>query len=268
MRIIFSRNRAAQLDLLLSSLERNAMPEDTVVIAHASGSEYVKGYEVLFDEHATGFFFGDGDVFERETRMMFDDAGEFVTFLCDDDVLFAPLFAPLLAFGEGDHGTNERLLCLSLRLGANTTRCYPTGLPNIPPEVGLPWDWRAMQGDFAYPGSLDGHMFRTADVQRALDGRSFRNPTELEDALQAGCLALAGERPLMACYPRSVLCSVPINRVSEQSQVRAGERYPVSAEALNERFLDGWRLDLDRLDFSGVDSAHYEVDLGQAWRRA
>jgi hypothetical protein len=273
VRIIFSRDRAAQLDLLLSSLERNAEPEETWVIWRGSSADYRDGYEIVIRERGSLVFRFDNESegFERSTNLIVGSEGDFVTFLCDDDVLFAPLFAPLLAFGEGDHGTNERLLCLSLRLGTNTTRCYPTGLSNFNSligDIGLPWDWRAMQGDFAYPGSLDGHIFRTADVQRILDGRTFRNPTELEDALQAGCLDLAEERPLMACYPRSVLCSVPVNKTSEQSQVRAGERFPVSAAALNERFLDGWRLDLDSLDFSGVDSAHYEVDLEAAWRRA
>ena len=266
MRIIFSKDRPAQLDLLLTSLERNAQPEETVVIAHASihptwRNFYGGAYEMLFDEHTASFFFGNADVFERDTRALLADAGDFVSFFCDDDVLFAPLggFWDVIV-------TDPEILTFSFRLGGNTTYCYPSGFEQA--SQGQVWSWLGAGGDWSYAGSLDGHIFRTADVRHMLRGRPFRNPTELEDQLMAGCLEMSAERPLMACYPRSVLCSVPVNRVSEQSQVRAGERFPVSAEALNERFLAGWRLSLEALDFSAVDSAHFEVDLEAAWRKS
>ena len=191
--------------------------------------------------------------FEWDVRRSLSEAGDFVTFLCDDDILFAE---------AQPYDLKPNWLCYSWRLGANTLRCYPTGKEQR--YLGGSWPWRNGQGDFGYPGSLDGHTFRTEDVVQMLGSRTFANPTELEDALNAGCHELTHGRLMMACPPRSVLCSVPVNRVSEQSQVRFGVTHPASAEALNERFLAGGRLDLDAMDFSGVDSAHYEVEM--RWR--
>lgn len=237
--IILSKDRPAQLDLLLRSLERNGGRQfDPVVCREPAG-------------HG----------FESAVRGWLDLAGEFVCFMCDDGILYRPLPIGFEAC------RNPFCIATSLRLGDNTTEFYPAGTSNIRPGSHLwPWklqDWQ-VAGDFFYPGSIDGHVFRTADVRRMLAGKQFPNPTALECALVAGCDELAQERPLMACYPHSVYVGNPVNRVSEQSGVRFGSRYPVTAQECQERFRRGERIDLDALDFSHVDGAHTEIEL--KWR--
>lgn len=263
MRIIFSRDRAAQLDLLLTSLERNAEPEPTAIIYRATTAEYSNAYEKVWREHRPyGYVLlpeWTGN-FERLVRKELDVAGEFTTFLCDDDVLYRDATDPFWKVAMGQPPGNSDILCFSLRLGANTTTCYPTNIESDR-EFQTVWNWCGLPPDWGYPGSLDGHVFRTDDLQRILRGKRFGNPTHLELALVAGCNALAEERPLMACYPHSVLVGVPLNRVSAQSGVRHGGKLMYSPEVLNRAFLDGMRLSLDDTDWSGVNGAHAEIDL-------
>lgn len=261
--IILSKDRPAQLDLLLRSIERNGAGQfiPWVIARHSDG------YNAVSDAHQEAYImFGNENVFELDVRHALSECGEFVCFMCDDGILYRPdARNPALNFTT--RGLDTDLLCVSLRLGENTVRQYPTDfkqrLPREPPwdGNGAAWEWRNAEHDFGYPGSIDAHVFRTADVQRMLAARSFPNPTALECALVDGCNELASERPLMACYPHSVYVGNPINRVSLQSGVRYGTRFPVSAEECNRRFLAGERIDLDALDFSGVDGAHTEIEL-------
>lgn len=271
MRIILSKDRAAQLDLLLRSLERNAPPEPTAIIYRTSDGAHALGYSKLFEEHRPSglYLYPDHGNFERHVKELLAIDVPTVTFLCDDDILYRPL-PPVVTTNEREPTialrSRDDLLCFSLRLGANTGQEYPSdGWQEAPltAATGEPWHWKDApeHNDFGYPGSLDGHTFRTADLRRMLAGRKFPNPTALECALVEGCNDLADERPLMACYPHSVLVGNPINRVSEQSNVRYGTRFPVTADECNRRFLAGKRIGLDRLDFSGVNGAHSEIEL-------
>ena len=260
--IILSKDRPAQLDLLLRSIARNGARQfDATVIYGSSTTASDHGYDDLDAAVPVVWRFdgrGGKGTFEDHVRSSLDSAGEFVCFMCDDDILYrpAPVFSGI---------RSEETLCWSLRLGLNTVRQYPSDLPQAwpwrSPDGPFVWDWRTADLDFGYPGSVDGHIFRTADVRRMLAGRSFPNPTSLECALVEGCNEIAEERPLMACYPHSVLVGNPINRVSAQSNVRYGTRYPVTAAECQERFGRGERIDLNSLDFSEVDGAHSEIQL-------
>jgi hypothetical protein len=258
--IILSKDRPAQLDLLLRSIERCGGGQFEAQSIQPCG--YMEGWEQRIDH--TGRWFSLPDLFENAVRMALTEAGECVCFMCDDGILYRHV-PPL----ELDSLPDE-VLCVSLRYGENTTEQYPTGFlnafgsddePRETPEGLLTWEWKRAHGDYGYPGSVDAHVFRTEDVRRMLEPHTFPNPTALECALVEGCFALAAERPLMACYPNSLYVGNPINRVSLQSGVRFGTTFPVTAAECNERFQGGERIDLDALDFSGVNGAHTEIEL-------
>lgn len=271
MRIILSKDRAAQLDLLLQSLERYADPEPTVIIWKGSTERYESGYLLAISERPALRWWHEMS-FESDVRWHLGVAAQNVSFFCDDDIVFGRIRSTILA---------HDVLCFSPRLGGNTIVSYPTGYEsgtahlepvtrfgNTEPLQML-WSWQGLEAsDFGYPGSVDGHTFRTVDVLRMLDGKTFPNPTALECALAAGCDELVDERPLMACYPQSVLVGNPVNRVSDQSHVRHGDSMIYSAENLNDSYLAGMRLDLDAIDFSKVNGAHTELDLRWKLRAA
>ncbi len=261
-RIVLSRDRPAQCDLLLRSLERYAPAEPTVVL-YRDGPGYP---ELRHERRGESFIreFGREHEFQNlvDSALAFAHAAgeETVTFLCDDDVCYRPWPPP----GEPTPAElleeDDELLCVSLRLGRNCVMQYPTGVEQEWPNVN-PWEWQVSQGDFAYPGSIDGHVFTLADVNDMLADREYPNPTALECVLADACHEFAPERRLMRSYDHSVLVGVPVNRVSEQSRVRFGELHPAPADMLLAGFLAGRRLDLAAIDFSAVDAAHVELEL-------
>ena len=92
MRLIFSRDRAAQLDLLLRSLQRFAPHEQTTVIWDASDIEFVRAYEQLplsVDGYAFGIDFN-----HRLRQALWTCPDQTVTFFCDDDVMIDDAPAP------------------------------------------------------------------------------------------------------------------------------------------------------------------------------
>ena len=247
MRLIFSKNRAAQLDLLLRSLLQNAEHEMTKVIWDADVSSYSVAYELLPIDRADWMLELSFDL--RLRRALLECPDPTVTFFCDDDVVFArvPQHDLLECYGT----FSDQVLCFSLRLGKQNAQMeWPGDL----------WNWQMLpRTDFGFPGSIDGHTFRVDDVLWMIDDRPITNPTILETVLAERCELLAEKRPMMACYEQQSVVGIPVNRVSESSGVPFGKEYPADAAWLNKRFLKGLRISLDALDFSGVDGCHKEI---------
>ncbi len=263
--VVFSRDRAAQLDLLLRSLEWNGAGrfDPISVVWRATSDDYLRGYDAAAAEHPEAHFLRE-DGLSYQVRSLVRSAGEgALSFFADDDVVFRSVDGTPADFLE-----EEEVLCFSLRLGRNTTRCYPLRRDQRFPDPAVVdagrvlWRWKGADGDFGYPGSIDGHVFRAADVERLVGNGNFSGPNWLEASLVREASAL--ERPLMACYEESRLVSIPANRVNETQANRFGERYPFPTAELNERYLAGARLDLDAIDFATVDAAHVELPL--VWR--
>lgn len=254
MRLIFSKDRAAQLDLLLRSLRQNASHEATKVIWDASNREFLDGYRNLPVDPMSDLVELPFDI--RLRRELMECPDPTVTFFCDDDIVFrrVPPHDLYLTFGT----FSEDVLCFSLRLGSQNAQMeWPSGRVSHDTTI---WDWTKLpRTDFGFPGSIDGHTFRVDDVLWMIEDRKIPNPTFLETVLAERCELFWAHRPLMACYEQQSVVGVPVNRVSESSGVPFGQKYPADQAGLNKRFLKGQRICLDVLDFSGVDGCHTEI---------
>lgn len=263
---MFSRDRAAQLDLLLRSLRQNApgISDEVTVIVKAEG-EYLEAYKTCHRTHSQYTAFSietDPGDFHRLARGWIDAAKDHVAFFVDDDVLYRPLPianpAPWLdLFPE--------TVCFSLRLGRNTRRCYPMGdAPQAEPDrltLGEfdVWRWRAAELDYGYPGSLDGGIFRRSDLLVFLKDAEFSNPNQLEEALVRATAKNDMWRNHLASFKQSVLCGIPANRVNETHPNRSGDQ---DVQELNDLYLNAKRrLSLDTVDPNLVGAAHVEFRL-------
>ena len=121
----------------------------------------------------------------------------------------------------------------------------------------MAWNWACADGDFAYPMSLDGHVFRTGLLLRMLRHARFRNPNDLETALH---FRRHLAPPAMLSFRESCLLSIPANMVNSTHRGnRVGRDPSSSAVALNTRFLAGSRIAFEQMDFSHVRAPHEEV---------
>lgn len=105
--LVFSKDRPAQLDLLLRSIRKHASAVyDTVVVLWTVSDErYATGYHLLAGEHEETHLLPELD-FEHDVRQWLRAAGPVVSFLCDDDVFYrdAPLPAVIpWSYRGGDY---------------------------------------------------------------------------------------------------------------------------------------------------------------------
>ena len=79
------------------------------------------------------------------------------------------------------------------------------------------------------------------------------------------CEALAEDRPMMICNEKQSIVGIPVNRVSPNSGVPFGDRYPQPTKELNDRFLAGERIRLSSAIYQLLDvkACHQEIEF--AW---
>jgi hypothetical protein len=260
--IVFSRDRAMQLDLLLRSLPDELDP--VYVICRPTTDEHEESYALLLgrdlgrEDRDLQFLPDEGNL-PAMCRELLPDTG-LACFLTDDSVFYRRPGLQTIPWLVDEE------LCHSFRLGLNTTYCYPLyatqELPHRHEYNGeFNWRWADAEGDFGYPGSLDGHVFRTSHLRRCLmTCRADANPNQIEEHLNRWVKARLGTQyPLMVAEMESSLVSIPANRVNVTHPNRNGDTY--TPEELCARYLDGQRLDLDEMDFLDVHGAHQEIPL-------
>jgi hypothetical protein len=237
--IVFSKDRPLQLDGLLRSIGVYApgFYSDIAVLWRATTDATTEGYLRLAEEWL-GVYFQEQDRFPDEVRDFVEDAYYHVAFLCDDDLYIRP--PELEAPGDG-------VVCWTPRLSPATDWSGNAQAAQGPLGARR-WPWRGREYDLGYPFSLDGHVFRVETVRLLLDALGPVDcPNSLEhraeSLIEAGAVAV-GE--WMTCGERQSLVGIPANRVTG-----GGYRNPVDPDGLcwrnlAQRFLEGWRLDLEK----------------------
>jgi hypothetical protein len=258
--VIFSKDRAMQLGLLLDSIKKNAEGIFSLSVIYTfSSDEFEQGYEKLISEtKETGIVWIRESNFKQNVSSALDSVLRYSCFFTDDDVLFGPVSETEMTETLSD----ENVLCFSMRLGRNTNFCYTMNRENKLLDVEesgniLKFDWSTHGTDYGYPLSVDGHIFRTNEISKMSRGIPFSNPNTYEANLQ---IFRNHPRRKTAMYMHSVLVGVPANKVQSVFENRSGEQFGFSVSDLNARYLSGERIDLDVMDFSGIRGCHQELE--------
>jgi|TARA_Y100000296_G_scaffold87187_1_gene130434 hypothetical protein len=268
--IIFSRDRANQLSLLLRSIDKNGSDLFGItVIYNASSDAFQDGYNILKGQHEEIVWIKQQSPpsdFREITLQAIKNSEEYICFFVDDNILYRKvdtIFESIDAMFRYFDTQEKQLLCLSLRLGSNTsiqneyknTECpFPQELIAVDNLYAL-WDWTLLpkHTNFAYPFSVDGHIYRRDQVLEMVT-YDFDTPNGLEGSGEFD-VSLPN---LMACFDESVLVNSPANIVGSSAN-KAGEKYGMELEELNRLFLSGHAIDLDSMDFSEVRGCHQEI---------
>jgi hypothetical protein len=242
-----------QLDGFLQSVEQQALRLFTsvTVIYKPTSQSFERAYAALESAWPEVRWIREFDFRENVVAAIGSD--DTTVFHTDDDVYFR---------SPGQVYLSQNEACFSLRLGLNTTYCYPLDVQEQLVDASIEddrvtWNWRTQgPGAYRYPLALNGHVFRTHGVGDWLARASYTNPNELEAAL----LQFADDvEPRMASFRHSIVVSIPANIVNETYPNRHGDLFAV--EDLNDRFLAGERIDLGAMDFSSIGACHQEIPL-------
>jgi len=286
--VIFSKDRAAQLDLCLKSINKNlsALSEHwkIYVIYASSSKEFDDGYNELIKEYYSKpnsiYFFPEHKYkgFKKTLEYCMKHWEDYVLFFTDDDIVYRK-FEHKFNLIKAKFESHEKLLSISLRLGLNTfvQDQYQNTMCFIPDEVMRQektirtWDWKQESANygstnFGYPFSVDGHLYSSKDAKWIIDNLpGYHNPNTLEG--KAHRVHVMDEEyaqnlsEQMACFEKSYVVNTPNNRVQETFTNGAGKFFNSTAKELNEEFLKGNRLSLEEMDFSTIIGVHQELKL-------
>lgn len=257
--VIFSRDRASQLELLLRSMKlyfKEFYEHKINILYTFSNDGFKAGYDKLFKIHNDSNikYIKETLKFKDHILLLLDYNNPYSLFFVDDIVFKNPFSLNCKQFKL--FTMNEDILTLSLRLHPKLIFCYPANIRMAPPDFdsNLSFKWSGMSGDYGYPMSLDGHFFRTSDFLSLTKVLNFSNPNSYE-----GMLAnYPFNRPKMICFEESVIVNNPINKVQNYNNNLHGT---INAEYINKEFLNGYLIDID--NFKGLKniSCHQEIEI-------
>ncbi|MCQ2266211.1 MAG: hypothetical protein MJZ40_00695 [Bacteroidaceae bacterium] len=267
--IIFSFNRAMQLDTLLRSirLHWSSMPHKVSVLYNTTQETYQKAYEMLAAEYSYVEFiketsrtqrYHSRDYFHpynwlkllrypdvRRQKSNFRDLlikslrlseCSYTMFLTDDSAFFADvcLTKEQLAFIDENPSQNQ----ISLRLGIDNVQ-KPNSI-NLADDGTLRWRFSKYRNarSWGYTFSVDAHIYSSSVIRNLLNRIIFCNPTTLEAHINDYTTKKKLLDRGMAFESPSIL-SFPINMVQ---QIADNESLGVSEALLNKFFLDGFQL--------------------------
>lgn len=296
--IVFSRDRAMQLDAMLHSLMQHCSDYQQAryfVIYQATSPQHARQYSFLVSQYAQtkniqfiaqrdfqvdfyrcimptqkgdpaspiwGRVLAMGWKSPIFSRILPED--RFLLFLVDDNI-----FVSDFSFEAILHTLcqNERAIGFSLRLGLNTTHCYTEDATQeisnyyYPEDRIIEYEWKDAEGDFNYPLEVSSSIYRARDLFALLAELNFDNPNMLESLLAQNIQRFSGLRPNLLCFDRSVTFCNPINKVQTIFDNRAGANAEYSCEALANLFDDGYRIDVDTYSGFVPQACHQEVGL-------
>jgi len=254
--IVFSKDRALQLELFLRSFNRfvkDANKCDVKVLYTYSTDKFKEGYDIVIANKTDNVTFLKETNFKPDTIYLIDRHNPYTVFFVDD-IIFKE---PFEFFDEKMNLfiSNPSIACLSLRLNKQLNYCYAESRNMNKPIFGKDniYNWTKETGDYGYPMSQDGHIFRTNQIYQLHVDLEYHAPNTLEGRLHTHRKKLP---PLIICYDKSKIINNPINRVQFASINRCGN---ISADYLNDKFLEGYRIDIE--PFEGLDNTAVHTEI-------
>ena len=271
--IIFSKNRPLQLDLTIKSIKQNFPDCSQIIVLHNNDTEFTEAHSILCEEHK--------DIESwQQSRSIFNDVfvaslaikNNLICFFTDDNIFYKLFECGNYGFLQDEHAS-----CLSLRMGMNISeRCHNgvTGQDKCQKMfytdndmIAWPKTWHGYGSYWSYDLSVDGHIFRKADIVSMMDELCFlqsrynwnNTPNVLESEIQRFW-------PIRGNYiiapKHSVVVNSPNNRVQESHQDnRAGDVFNYDSKYLLGKYIAGNRISLQDCDFNNIKCPHTEIDL-------
>ena len=253
--LIFSFNRPLQLELLLRSYYALAQnPQPLIVQFGAKGDEFAAAYAEVAKLYPKVQFVREEKFRDTLLTILNSLTTPKLFFLVDDIVFTRP--TDMAAFASLDTATTLP----TLRMAPTFTHSYTANQRQKPPSFRptqggmLAFTWYEAGNEWAYPMSVDGNLFDTAEV--TVMSRIAKAPNTYEGALMRFAAAYRNRTGL--CFPEPIILNNPCNKVQTEVANRAGS---VTPEDLLRRWQSGERIAHEPFLNYPNTSPHVEVPL-------
>lgn len=238
--IIFSKNRACQLELLLRNFSIPA------VVIYKYDPEFKAGYDKLMPMYPNIKFLEQTDL----KQQILDNLGEYTMFMVDDDIMVELFRVECPEMVELRR--NNNILCLSLRMSPKYA-----GAPDM--KGNNTWEWKGLKHSWGYPMSITATVFRRGDIEPTIQAATLEIPNDMEVALRKAPPA----RPLMSCFFNPKTITNEANNVQTKYPT---PNFGVSVKELEERFLKGDRLSLQHIKNAAKTAKDCFIRIAYEWR--
>jgi hypothetical protein len=234
---------------------------DIDVLYDASNEKFLEGYDKLKNKFFTKTKFIKQSNFKQDLLNSLYSY-DYVFFIVDDNQ-FVFYFSAIdgIKFLE----KNCNAISFSYRMGRNIDYCYPVDKPQkllhdfyYLDENLLKIKWREQVLDWGYPMDLSSSLYRIEDINKIVNASNFYNPNQLEWILD---LSKPLSMPYMGCYAQSVAFCNPINKVNANNGNRAGTNNSYSTKELLNKYLKGYKINIEKFEKFIPNSPHQEVDI-------
>lgn len=253
--IIWSKDRAAQLELLLRTVYSQAynLFDSVNVIYKATTPDFECGYQIVKQSRPDILLWSEHFInFENQTKLLADNCDS-VYFSTDDTILYrnCPTQLPSINYGE----------CFSLRLGTNTIvqNCHTGELQEplnkfVEEENTISWNPHLYHAtsNYGYCFGLDMCGYNASQIRNVFKQINFKTTNELESRLFRHRSGIT----VMKAFRQSVAVNIPFNNISGVTACMSGTP---SLSQLNNEFLNGKRLQYDTL--VKTSGCHQEIPL-------
>ena len=259
--LVFSKDRACQLDLLLRSIDKFYVEDKLnyfISILYTSSSESHEDAYTLcknnFIKHSNISFIKEQN-FSFDTNLILSYQASNVCLLTDDTVFFRPFSLP---FSLKDNET------FSWRLGYNTfvqdchrNSCQPYLFPDELRINTISWNPSKYDPwfNYGYPFSFDGHIYNRKFLADIVKTISFKSTNELEGGLHNKRENIQK----ITCNLHSSCVNIPCNNLSGLTD--SGKFYSYSTEQLKQMFLSGKRIKLISESKTPIIGCHQELEF-------
>ena len=247
--IIFSRNRALQLHLCLSTLLNHCtdiLQQSDITVLYRNDIEHEKSYATLMSEFPQISFKKEENFKKDLLNMLSNESniswGEnekstpiyamFVT----DDTIFTGNFSMKQVLSTLVE--NNDCIGFSLRLGYNTKVCFPYNCEQAVPKTEkvsngiVKYNWQTAEYDFNYCLELSSSLYRVNDLIDMLENCEYGSPNFLE-SIMSSCYY--EDKPNILMFEKSVAFSAPFNKVQTSHPNRSANRDPDTFRQIYER---------------------------------
>jgi len=271
--MIFSYNRPLQLDLLINSIRKNITDFDKIIVTfNYSNNKFLKGYDNFMEKGLVDQWYCDKGIahtpaFKNYLVELMGDEYSYTCLFSDDAIVYGKV-----SMNDVIAQMTDDVISFSLRSGLNAKYSFYGGKTIIENPWGkyedleefIKWDWTEYNPKRCngYPiGFGDGCTFKTETIKYLLDRIEGQSPNEIERYLnQVENREVIAQKKLVA-YKHSKLVSNPVNNVNTFSPLFSGEKFSYPVEKLNDKYLEGYVVDLEAIDFSNIKATHQELAL-------
>jgi len=216
--IVFSMDRAMQLDALLRSFVLNKIGDCKIIVIYkASTKEHRHAYSEVIEilKSDIEFIQEDERPFKDLVLATIENLNTDKIFFLVDDLVFTHKidFNDLVKVD-----TNKYIF--SLRMGEHLNFSYVVNKTQKLPKFikkdknYIYWKWGDGELDWEYPLSVDGHIFNRLEIKSLIEFCDFKAPNSLENSLQVE-KELFSYKIGMSCTQASIVNN-PCNKVQDE----------------------------------------------------